>query len=158
MYDVTTRFLRALRVGGTVDVSCTAWASGEYLGTVPVTGGTVTVDASKVGVRRTMTLETTADQWDALSAYGIELRPFRGVRYADGTEELYDHRADPNEWTNLAGDKKYADVVGEHRRWLPKIDFPPAPDSKSRVLTYDPKTDEAVWEGTVVRRNDPIPE
>ena len=55
MYDVTTRFLRALRVGGTVDVSCTAWASGEYLGTVPVTGGTVTVDASKVGVRRTMT-------------------------------------------------------------------------------------------------------
>lgn len=87
MYDVTTRFLRALRVGGTVDISCTAWASGEYLGTVPVTGGTVTVDASKVGVRRTMTLETTADQWDALSAYGIELRPFRGVRYADGTVE-----------------------------------------------------------------------
>ncbi|MBL9090481.1 MAG: sulfatase [Planctomycetaceae bacterium] len=90
--------------------------------------------------------------------HAIRSRDWRYIRYADGTEELYDHRADPNEWTNLAGDKKYADVVGEHRRWLPKIDLPPAPDSKSRVLTYDPKTDEAVWEGTVVRRNDPIPE
>jgi hypothetical protein len=26
------------------------------------------------------------------------------------------------------------------------------------VLTYDPATDTAVWEGTTVRRSDPIPE
>src|SRR4029078_626932 len=27
----------------------------------------------------------------------------RFTRYVDGTEELYDHDADPHEWTNLAG-------------------------------------------------------
>jgi len=28
---------------------------------------------------------------------------WRLIRYADGTEELYDHRGDPNEWKNLLG-------------------------------------------------------
>ena len=87
MYDVTTRFLRALRVGGTVDVSCTAWAVGNTSEPSPSPAEPSQSTPPKVGVRRTMTLETTADQWDALSAYGIELRPFRGVRYADGTVE-----------------------------------------------------------------------
>jgi hypothetical protein len=49
-------------------------------------------------------------------------------------------------------------VLAEHRRWLPKIDSAPAAGSAQRVLTYDKSTDEAVWEGTIVRRSDPIPE
>lgn len=87
MYDVSARFLRAIRGGGTVDISCTAWLGSTLLGSIPVLGGSVTVDAAKVGVRRTMTMDTTTDQWDALSVYGVELRPYRGVRYADGTVE-----------------------------------------------------------------------
>lgn len=83
---------------------------------------------------------------------------WRYIRYADGTEELYDHRNDPNEWKNLAGDPKYAAELAEHRKWLPKIDVAPVPESKSRVLTYDRTTDEAVWEGKVVRRGAAIPE
>ncbi|MBL6911235.1 MAG: DUF4976 domain-containing protein, partial [Pirellulales bacterium] len=27
---------------------------------------------------------------------------WRYIRYADGSEELYDHQTDPNEWSNLA--------------------------------------------------------
>jgi len=27
---------------------------------------------------------------------------WRYIRYEDGSEELYDHRVDPDEWTNLA--------------------------------------------------------
>ena len=42
-----------------------------------------------------------------------------------------------------------------HRRWLPKVDLPPAPGSANRVLTYDRAKDEALWEGAVVRRGDP---
>ena len=49
-------------------------------------------------------------------------------------------------------------MVAEHRRWLPKIDLPPAPGSANRVLTYDARTDEAVWEGKTVRRGDAIPD
>lgn len=34
---------------------------------------------------------------------------WRLIRYADGSEELYDHRNDPHEWHNLADDKQHAD-------------------------------------------------
>ena len=90
--------------------------------------------------------------------HSVRSERWRYIHYADGTEELYDHQRDPNEWTNLANNHEYATVLAEHRRWLPKIDVPPAPGSADRVLTYDPATDEAVWEGKPVHRTDPIPE
>ena len=83
---------------------------------------------------------------------------WRYIQYADGTEELYDMEADPHEWQNLAGDPGQAAVLAAHRRWLPTIDRPPAPGSAHRVLTYEPATDGAIWEGTTVRRADPIPQ
>lgn len=89
--------------------------------------------------------------------HGIRSRRYRYIQYADGTEEFYDMKSDPNEWTNLARDPEYAELMAEHRRWIPKVDRPPAPGSRHRVLTYDPATDEAVWEGETVRRDDPIP-
>ncbi|MCA9192893.1 MAG: sulfatase [Planctomycetales bacterium] len=90
--------------------------------------------------------------------HGIRSHNWRYIRYADGTEELYDERTDPHEWHNLAGQPRYASIVEEHRRWLPKIDVPPAVGSASRVLTYDADTDVAIWEGAEVHRTDPIPE
>jgi choline-sulfatase len=101
--------------------------------------------------------------WPAITSHnrgnhGIRSERWRYIRYADGSEELYDMAADPHEWTNLAGEARFADVIAEHRRWLPKIDEPPAPGSAHRVLTYDSAADEAVWEGTTVRRSDPVPQ
>jgi arylsulfatase A-like enzyme len=88
--------------------------------------------------------------------HGVRSEHWRYIRYADGSEELYDHRRDPEEWTNVAGLPEHGSVLAEHRRWLPKIDLPPAKGSQHRVLTYDRETDTAVWEGKTVRRNDPI--
>jgi len=90
--------------------------------------------------------------------HGVRSENWRYIHYADGSEELYDMRKDPNEWTNLAADPAFAEVIAEHKKWLPKVDLPPAPNSASRVLTYDAATDEATWEGTRVKRGDPIPE
>lgn len=90
--------------------------------------------------------------------HGIRSERWRYIRYADSTEELYDLKNDPSEWTNLAGHSEHAAIIAEHKKWLPKIDLPPAPNSASRVLTYNKATDEAVWEGRTVRRNDPIPQ
>jgi len=90
--------------------------------------------------------------------HGIRSENWRYIRYADGSEELYDMINDPKEWTNLASKPELAALIDEHKKWLPKIDLPPAPNSASRVLTYDKTTDEAVWEGQTVKRSDPIPE
>ena len=44
---------------------------------------------------------------------------WRYIRYSDGTEELYDHSTDPWEWTNLAKKTEHADIIREHKKWLP---------------------------------------
>ena len=90
--------------------------------------------------------------------HGIRSENWRYIHYADGTEELYDMVNDPHEWRNVAAKPENAAIIAEHKKWLPKIDVPPAPNSASRVLTYDKTTDEAVWEGKTVKRSDPIPE
>jgi arylsulfatase A-like enzyme len=100
--------------------------------------------------------------WPAITSHNqgnhaIRSQRWRYIRYADGSEELYDIENDPHEWTNLAAEAKHSAIIAEHRGWLPKIDEPPAPGSASRILTYDKSTDEAVWEGKTVRRKDPIP-
>jgi arylsulfatase A-like enzyme len=102
-------------------------------------------------------------EWPAITSHnqgnhGIRSERYRYIHYADGSEEFYDLQTDPNEWTDLVAKTELAGKIAEHRKWLPKIDLPPAPGSAQRVLTYDKATDKAVWEGKTVRRTDPIPE
>ena len=49
---------------------------------------------------------------------------WRYIRYADGSEELYDHDGDPHEWTNLADRPELAAVKARLAQWLPKTDAP----------------------------------
>lgn len=58
--------------------------------------------------------------------HAIRSQDWRYIRYRDGTEELYDHRVDPREHTNLAGDPAYADIMEAHRTYLPTFDALPA--------------------------------
>lgn len=102
-------------------------------------------------------------RWPAITSHNqgnhaVRSERWRYIRYADGSEELYDLDNDPAEWTNLAGEPSRADVLAEHRRWLPKIDVPPAAGSAHRVLTYDATTGTAVWEGKPIGPDDPIPQ
>ena len=90
--------------------------------------------------------------------HAIRSQNWRYIRYADGSEELYDMVNDPNEWENLAALTEHSKIIADHRQWLPTVDVPPAPNSAHRVLTYNQTTDEATWEGTPIRRTDPIPE
>jgi choline-sulfatase len=93
-------------------------------------------------------------RWPAITTHNqnnhtIRSEHWRYIRYADGSEELYDHRSDPNEWTNLANDKRYAKVIQEHARWLPKKNTPPVPGSAVRFLV---KQDGIwTWEGKPIR-------
>ena len=46
---------------------------------------------------------------------------WRYIRYADGSEELYDHHTDPNEWTNMAADPAHQAVKARLVRLLPQM-------------------------------------
>jgi arylsulfatase A-like enzyme len=98
---------------------------------------------------------TAKREWPAITSHNqgnhtIRTDRWRYIRYADGSEELYDELADPHEWKNLAADPTLASVRADLAKWLPKIDVPMAPGSKSRTLSYDPATHTAVWEGKVI--------
>jgi len=77
--------------------------------------------------------------WDrpALTTHGRENHAVRSdrwryIRYADGSEELYDHDSDPMEWNNLAGKSEYDDVKRELAKGLPKVNAPDAPSGRRR--------------------------
>ncbi|QGJ70962.1 Iduronate sulfatase [Planctomycetales bacterium 10988] len=55
---------------------------------------------------------------------------WRYIRYSDGTEELYDHQADPHEWNNLADNPELIAVINQHRKWLPNKEADKIPDLK----------------------------
>lgn len=65
----------------------------------------------------------------AISSYGegntaIRTKRWRYIRYEDGSEELYDHQLDPDEWTNLAGDPKLASTKERLAGMIPKDQHP----------------------------------
>ena len=80
---------------------------------------------------------------------------WRYIRYADGSEELYDHRRDPHEWRNLALDRQYAAVIAEHRAHLPKVNAPPAPGSAARLLVNEGGVWK--WEGKPILKDEKQP-
>jgi iduronate 2-sulfatase len=62
----------------------------------------------------------------AITTYGrnnhaVRTKDFRYIRYEDGSEELYDHRKDPNEWENIAGDKTYRKTIMRLKKYLPDV-------------------------------------
>ena len=46
---------------------------------------------------------------------------WRYIRYSDGSEELYDHENDPNEWHNIADDPKMKSIKHEHGQWIDRL-------------------------------------
>ncbi len=79
-----------------------------------------------------------------LSTYGPDCHSlrddrFRYTRYLNGEEELYDHQADPHEWTNLAADPRFADDKARLRGSLPQ---PSAPEIE---YTTGKEKDSNAW-------------
>ena len=63
--------------------------------------------------------------------HSLRSEHYRYLRLEDGAEEFYDHQTDPNEWTNIAGNKKYAKEIMKFRSTLPKNDAPYHPSVRS---------------------------
>lgn len=56
--------------------------------------------------------------------HAVRSERWRYIRYHDGSEELYDHQSDPDEYTNLASLKSYKNIKKELAAWLPRINHP----------------------------------
>ncbi|MAI34345.1 MAG: hypothetical protein CBE00_09385, partial [Planctomycetaceae bacterium TMED240] len=81
-------------------------------------------------------LETPKSKWNrpVLCTFGPNNHSLRGnryrySRYADGSEELYDHQNDANEWNNLIADEATAvesrQIADQMKRWLPSNNATP---------------------------------
>lgn len=81
------------------------------------------------------------DKYYAITTYGrnnhaVVSEQYRYISYEDGSEELYDHTNDPNEWYNLAKDTTYRTIVQENKSRLPKINALWSPNTKNTVNAY----------------------
>jgi arylsulfatase A-like enzyme len=65
--------------------------------------------------RETRPVVTTFDYQN----YSVRTDRWRLIHYQDGTEELYDHASDPDEWRNLAGDPTQDATRASLRAFLP---------------------------------------
>ncbi len=79
------------------------------------------------------------------ASYSARSERWRYTRYADGSEELYDHDADPHEWINLADKKEHESVKKDLAAFFPKefksasrpaseIAFSPSPDGNIELF------------------------
>jgi iduronate 2-sulfatase len=82
--------------------------------------------------------------------HAVRSENWRYIRYRDGGEELYDHRNDPGEHVNLAGDPQYAEIIEAHKKWLPENDALPAGASEWKGDNLDRRLEEWI-------ANDSIP-
>lgn len=55
----------------------------------------------------------------------------RYIHYTGGGEELYDHDADPNEWTNFANKPEHAAIKTEVAKQLPSENKPSGSNEKT---------------------------
>ncbi|MFN3648153.1 MAG: sulfatase [Armatimonadota bacterium] len=88
-------------------------------------------------------------------SHAVRSEDWRYIRYADGSEELYDLRTDPHEWTNLAACRSLTGKKQELARWLPAQSAPPLPGSKSRLVEL--KDGTVYWENEPIHPGEPIP-
>ncbi len=72
--------------------------------------------------------------------HALRSERWRYIRYSDGGEELYDHDADPNEWTNLANTPEFAPVKKELSVHFPKTNVVRTRDS---AAAETPAVDDA---------------
>ena len=63
--------------------------------------------------------------------HAIRTERWRYIRYADGSEELYDHDNDPYEWKNLANDSELQVTKDQLTSFLPQRNAPELPRNRN---------------------------
>lgn len=70
--------------------------------------------------------------------HAVRSQNWRYIRYADGSEELYDHRVDPSEFKNLADDPQKSPIIAALRQNVPATDAALNPAERSAANQKSP--------------------
>lgn len=65
--------------------------------------------------------------------HAVRADNWRYIRYADGSEELYDHAQDEYEWTNLASQPELREAKAALAAHLPKVEAPNGRKKEKRI-------------------------
>ena len=103
----------------------------------------LTPNPQNEGHSLTPLLDDPKSDWPyaAITSYGrnnhsVRTEYFRYIHYENGSEELYDHRNDHNEWNNLADLPEYDAVKNRIKKHLPKTNVPWSGKSRYDVNNY----------------------
>jgi choline-sulfatase len=99
-------------------------------------------------------------RWPAITTQGpgnhaIRTERWRYIRYADGSEELYDMQTDPNEWTNRVNQPAHVQLKAELAAWLPKVNVTPASGEGSTKRLVELRDGKVFWEGEAIDMSAP---
>ena len=86
-------------------------------------------------------MEDPKSQWQfaALTTYArkchaLRTDRYRFIQYEDGSEELYDHDNDPDEWENLIDDPEFGELIQRFRFELPRNNAPYHPSTSPNPI------------------------
>lgn len=150
LWEETTRTSCAVVAPGVTKAGSVSKAAVDYLSIYPtlceLTG--LPTPEHVNGPSLQPLLKDPAASWDhvAVCSHGrgnhaVRDAQWRYIRYADGSEELYDHAKDPYEWTNLAGDKSLVETKTRLAAALP------APDSEVPSISGSKSNSSGKGEG-----------
>jgi len=134
LWEKTTRVLCAWRVPGVTPTGSTCAATVSLLDLYPTLNelcGLPPVSQQLDGKSLVPLLKNPKTDWNrpAITTYlendhAVRDQRWRYIRYHDGSEELYDEVADPNEWTNVAAQPENAEIKKRLAQALPKVNAP----------------------------------
>ena len=83
-------------------------------------------------LKTALTVSSETSGHVAITSYGfgnhaIRDERYRYIYYIDGSEELYDHQQDPDEWINLADNSAYDEIKQGLSQHLPVTNAPLSP-------------------------------
>lgn len=70
------------------------------------------------------------------SEFSIRTERWRYISYIDGSEELYDHDNDPEEWTNLASHPEYQQVKTKMIKHIPENPAPLRQETLIKIMPH----------------------
>ncbi len=156
LWEEPTRTVHIWKVPGVTQPGTVSTRAIDYLNIYPTLCSLAGLDrpAHLEGFDMTPLLENPSADWDqpAMTTQGrgnhsVRFGAYRYIRYADGSEELYDQSSDPLEYTNLAGEESLAETKKELAGYLPKQEAENLPGAGGKNKNKDKAKGEGKKKG-----------